>query len=148
MGNICDKFSNTICASNSFPFVCFIWWLFKWILRYAFWRAGESFHIERVWKLVTLWQHTVTEQPNNTEFTWPSVLLTCVTCEKLWKTAKQHKYTLALITDTQTFTTTLMLIFKLYSETDTMFSSVWIDMSLAYWLLALHDWPKKCIFHW
>ena len=33
--------------------------------------------------------------------------------------------------------------FDVYSETDTMFSSVWIDMSLAYWLLALHDWPKK-----
>jgi len=142
MGKICDKFPNTICASNSFLFfVWFIFYLFILILRYASWLAGESFHIERVWKLVTLWQHSVTEQPNNTGFTWPSVILTCVTCDKLWKTAKQHKYTLALITDTQTFTTTLMLIFKLDSDTGTMFSSVWIDMSLTFCLTCL----KRCV---
>lgn len=51
--------------------------------------------------------------------------VTLAKCDK-----KQHKCTLELITvwisHPQTLTLTLMLIFKLESETDTIFSSVWI----------------------
>jgi len=63
--------------------------------------------------LVTVWQNSQTTE------SWHQWHVT-----KCVKTAKQHKYTLALVTHThKTFTLTLMLIFKLDSETDTMFSS-------------------------
>jgi len=139
MGKICDKFPNTICASNSFLFfVWFIFYLFILILcvlagwwEFSYWEGLE------VGESMAAAQCDSTVKQHRLHMT----CVTCVTCDKLWKTAKQHKYTLALITDTQTFTTTLMLIFKLDSDTGTMFSSVWIDMSLTFCLTCL----KRCV---